>query len=153
MDFHQGIIVEERNILHHDDTLVECYTMQDYSRTKKRKAGGLTAEHKRLRVKFCTWLKNKNLAFFDKLLVTDSKYFALDGGYNPQNSRYWRINANEMPVHELEKYPSKIHLYGGISSNACTNLIKVGGMYSNRIDHAFHHFLMYVQHPMTFALH
>ena len=92
---------------------------------KKRKASRLTAEHVANRLKFCKWLSKQPLSYFDKLLITDSKIWRLDGGYNPQNARYWRLDTNEVPVHETDKYSEGWHFHGGISARGCTRLIRI----------------------------
>ena len=94
---------------------------------KKRKTSRLTSEHVAKRLNFCKWFAKQPLTYYENILITDSKIWRLDGGYNPQNARYWRVDAKEVPVHDEDKYPESIHIYGGISAKACTRLITIKG--------------------------
>ena len=55
---------------------------------KKPKISNFNETHRLKRLEFCKKWVEKPLEFFEDLLITDSKIFRLDGGYNPQNDRH-----------------------------------------------------------------
>jgi len=83
--------------------------------------------HYRDRYNFCNEWKDKPLQEFEKLLITDSKIFLLDGGRNRQNKRYWLKDPEDVPNHELLKKKVGLHVYGGMSAKGLTPLIFVEG--------------------------
>lgn len=94
---------------------------------KKRKAGGLQVYHKAARVAWCMNNADWSLEYFEKLLITDSKVFTVDGGYNPQNQRFYRQTGDDVPVHELNKSKKGVHVYAGMSARGLTKLIFIEG--------------------------
>ncbi len=90
---------------------------------KKRKAGGIREHRKATRLCWCDENKNWSLEYCEKLLITDSKVFTVDGGYNPQNQRYYCWNSEDVPVHYFDKSKKGVHVYGGMSARGLTKLI------------------------------
>lgn len=79
------------------------------------------------RLDWCKLMVNEDIHYWEKFLITDSKIFRLDSGYNPQNQRLYRNRdrKNEVPIHQKDKKSSGIHFYGGMSHLGLTDLIKV----------------------------
>ena len=94
---------------------------------KKKKACGLQDHHMAARVAWCSKMKKKNLSWFERLIVIDSKIFTVDGGYNPQNQRYYCYSPEEVPIHSVEKGKMGIHVYGGMSARGLLKLIFIKG--------------------------
>ncbi len=92
------------------------------------RATRLTANHKNARLKFCEKYKNQNLSWWDKILVTDSKVFLLDGGRNPKHHGRWVFDSEELDLWEVEKYSKGLHVYGGMTSKGLTQLIFIDGI-------------------------
>jgi hypothetical protein len=92
------------------------------------RATRLTANHKNARLKFCEKYKNQNLSWWDKILVTDSKVFLLDGGRNPKHHERWVFDSEELDLGEVEKYSKGLHIYGGMTSKGLTQLIFIDGI-------------------------
>ena len=80
---------------------------------KKIKQPKLTDLQKRKMVKFANWVLNYyTKEDTQKWLLSDEKYFDLDGVYNVQNDRVWAISRAEADrqgdTHQKTKFPSKM---------------------------------------------
>ena len=69
------------------------------------------------------------MQFWESLLISDSKIFTLDGGYNPQNQRQYlkKEDKNKIIVHSKDKKSKGVHYYGGMSHLGLTDIVKVTG--------------------------
>ena len=91
------------------------------------KASKLTAEHIKARLKFCKDYQNNNLSWWDKILITYSKIFLLDGGHNPRYHGRWLLQGEEIEIWQVEKFSKGLHVYGGMTSKGLTNLVFIEG--------------------------
>ena len=91
------------------------------------KATRITAEHKKARLRFCKEHYQKDLSWFDKILMTDSKMFTLQGGRNPKHQGRWVFSCEEVEEWGAEKFSPSLHVYGGMTSRGLTKLVFVNG--------------------------
>ena len=87
----------------------------------------LSDNHKKARLKFCQEHHDKDLSWFDKILITDSKVFTLHGGFNPRHHGRWVFAHEEIEEWGVEKFSPSLHVYGGMSSKGLTELIFIDG--------------------------
>jgi len=95
---------------------------------KKQKIGRLYDFHMAARAMWGGKVGRLPLKWWKSLLVTDSKIFRLDGGANQQNDRTW-LTQEERKTADLtrakDKFPTSIHVYGGISARGLTKLVLI----------------------------
>jgi transposase len=91
------------------------------------KASKLNDNHKKARLEFCKKYQHKGLSWWDKILVTDSKIFLLDGGFNPKYHGRWVYDYEELDLYEVEKFSKGLHVYGGMTSKGLTPLVFING--------------------------
>jgi hypothetical protein len=108
-------------------TVVRILEDADAKWTVKPKTSRITEAHKKARLKFCEEYQNKDLEWWDKILVTDSKIFLLDGGHNPRYHGQWLLAGEEIELWQVDKYSSGLHVYGGMTSRGLTKLIFING--------------------------
>ena len=82
----------------------------------KTKQSKLTNLQKQKRVKFANWvLNNYTKDDTKRWLISDEKYFDLDGIYNVQNDRIWAVSREEADkrgaIHEKTKFPAKVMMW------------------------------------------
>ena len=96
---------------------------------RRKKQSRVKEWHKIARYEWCKLMQNEPLEYWESLLITDSKIFRLDGGYNPQNQRQYltKDNKNLILKHNKDKKSKGIHYYGGLSHLGLTDLIEIKG--------------------------
>lgn len=87
----------------------------------------LTVNHKKQRLEFCKEYQDKDISWWDKLLITDSKMFLLFGGRNPKQHGRWVLDSEEVDLWEVDKYPKRLHVYGGMTSRGLSQLVFIDG--------------------------
>lgn len=106
--------------------IIQNNQLHPYRRNKQSR---VKEWHIKARYEWCRLMKDEPLEFWESLLVTDSKIFRLDGGYNPQNQRQY-LTKNEKHLilrHNKDKKSKGIHYYGGLSHLGLTELIQIKG--------------------------
>ncbi|CAF3871801.1 unnamed protein product, partial [Rotaria sp. Silwood1] len=88
----------------------------------------LTVNHKKQRLKFCKEYKDRDLSWWDKLLITDSKIFLLSGGSNPKQHGRWVFDSEELDLWEVDKFAKGLHVYGGMTSKGVSQLVFINGI-------------------------
>lgn len=91
------------------------------------KVTSIKEHHKKARLKFCKEHYNKDLSFFDKILITDSKIFTLHGGRNPRHHGRWVFAWEEVEHWGVDKFSPSLHVYGGMTSKGLTDLVFIHG--------------------------
>ena len=94
-----------------------------------RKSSRVKEWHIRARYEWCNLMKDEPLGYWKSMLITDSKIFRLDGGYNPQNQRQYLLKGEKHLIrrHDKDKISKGIHYYGGLSYLGLTDLVKIKG--------------------------
>ena len=94
-----------------------------YTKIKQPK---LTDLQKKKRVQFVNWILNyytkDNIG---RWLLSDEKFFDLDGVYNSQNNRVWAVSREEDDekggLHEKTKFPEKVMVWLGVCGEDLTS--------------------------------
>ena len=89
---------------------------------RPKKKPMLTASHKAARLRFAkAWLNKR----WDKVVVTDSKYFWLCP--KGVGNKVWVLSGDKAPIVPAHKNCTKLHVYGGVALRGRTPLYAVMG--------------------------
>lgn len=91
------------------------------------RATRLTNYHKKARFEFCKKYKDQDLSWWDRILITDSKVFLLEGDRNPKHYERCVYDSEKLDLWEVEKYSKGLHVYGGMTNKGLTQLIFIKG--------------------------
>lgn len=100
-----------------------------------KKASRIQDWHISARLSWCKQYVKKSLQYWENILITDSKIFRLDGGYNPQNQRQYLPpeQKHNVLIHDKDKISPGIHYYGGLSHLGLTELVRVEGNVTSKM--------------------